>query len=35
MVEHRVLVGNPFEAAVRKEFRALLGETWRHAFGKP
>jgi len=33
LVEHRILVGNPFEAAVWDELRALLGETWRHASG--
>jgi phage terminase large subunit GpA-like protein len=31
LIEHRVLAGNPFEAAVWEELRALLGETWRHA----
>jgi phage terminase large subunit GpA-like protein len=33
LVEHRVLAGNPFEAAVWDELRGLLGETWRHASG--
>jgi phage terminase large subunit GpA-like protein len=33
LVEHRVLAGNPFEAAVWEELRLLLGETWRHASG--
>nr|WP_188901451.1 terminase gpA endonuclease subunit [Caldovatus sediminis] len=33
LVEHRVLAGNPFEAAVWDELRQLLGETWRHASG--
>jgi len=28
-----VLAGNPFEASVWDELRALLGETWRHASG--
>ena len=28
-----MLLGNPFEAAVWAELRALLGETWRHASG--
>jgi phage terminase large subunit GpA-like protein len=33
LVEHRVLAGNPFEAAVWDELRLLLGETWRHESG--
>ncbi len=33
LIEHRILVGNPFEAAVWDELRGLLGETWRHASG--
>jgi phage terminase large subunit GpA-like protein len=33
LVEHRVLAGSPFEAAVWEELRLLLGETWRHASG--
>jgi phage terminase large subunit GpA-like protein len=32
LVEHRVLVGNPFETMVWDELRALLSETWRHAW---
>ena len=33
LIEHRILVGNPFETAVWDELRGLLGETWRHASG--
>jgi phage terminase large subunit GpA-like protein len=33
LIEHRILVGNPFEAAVWDELRGLLGETWQHASG--
>ncbi|SHJ13222.1 Phage terminase large subunit (GpA) [Roseomonas rosea] len=33
LIEHRILVGNPFEAAVWDELRGMLGETWRHASG--
>jgi phage terminase large subunit GpA-like protein len=33
LVEHRILVGNPFEAAVWADLRALLEERWRHESG--
>jgi phage terminase large subunit GpA-like protein len=33
LIEHRVIAGNPFEAAVWEELRLLLDDTWQHASG--
>jgi phage terminase large subunit GpA-like protein len=35
LIDHRVLVGNPFERAVWLELRALLDTQWHHASGRP
>ena len=34
LVDHRVLPGNPFEAAVWADLRTLLDEQWRHESGQ-
>jgi phage terminase large subunit GpA-like protein len=34
LVDHRVLPGNPFEAAVWASLRVVLGEEWRHENGQ-
>ncbi len=33
LIEHRVLPGDPFQAAVWRDLSAMLGETWRHECG--
>lgn len=33
LIDHRILPGNPFEAAVWRDLRAVLGEQWRHESG--
>lgn len=33
LVEHRVLPGDPFQAAVWRDLSAMLAETWRHEHG--
>ena len=34
LIEHRIIAGNPFEAAVWTELRAMLDEQWRHESGQ-
>jgi phage terminase large subunit GpA-like protein len=33
LIDHRVIAGNPFEAAVWEKLRLLLDDTWQHASG--
>lgn len=33
LIEHRVLPGDPFQAAVWRDLSAMLSETWRHESG--
>lgn len=33
LIEHRVLMGDPFQAAVWRDLSAMLAETWRHEHG--